>query len=281
MTLRAVRRAGLAHLIDARYAGRAVGVAGVSCRVLGRIPARTVSLVFGGCATAADGSENGCVVVDRSPSICVLEEGIGGNGDGVDLLLGLDALEDWSAGICLKDRTLTIRPRNVGRSTTVATTTTTKRGGSAYDEVDLVIPFVNSGASGKSEAITTTPLSTQPSTSIPKKKLSAHQHCRSIHTNNRNVAATNKRPNAPPSNSIPWTASNRKGMATTDLESDLDLLDSTNNGVWAYGMDKSSSEDGGYREEGDNDTWDDTWDDDDDEYFESDFDYDGCNLSGI
>lgn len=104
MTFRAAKRAGLAHLIDTRYAGRACGVAGVSCRVLGRIPANSVSFIMGEEAH----------VIDKSPAITVIEDGImdGDSHHKVDILLGLDVLEDWQAMICLRDRTLTLRDCN-------------------------------------------------------------------------------------------------------------------------------------------------------------------------
>lgn len=98
MTLNAAKRAGIAHLIDTRYAGEATGVAGVSCRVLGRVPANSVSFAVG------DGDD----VLDKSPPITILEGGIMG-GDAIDMLLGLDVLEDWQAMVCLRDRTLTVR----------------------------------------------------------------------------------------------------------------------------------------------------------------------------
>lgn len=101
MTFKAAKRAGLAHLIDMRYSGRACGVAGVSCRVLGRIPANSVSFIMG-----REGH-----LIDKSPAITVLEDGIidGNNLQKVDILLGLDVLQDWQATICLRDRTLTLR----------------------------------------------------------------------------------------------------------------------------------------------------------------------------
>ena len=44
----AAKRAGIYHLIDRRYAGRATGVG--QCRILGRIPARHVYFLLGeGC----------------------------------------------------------------------------------------------------------------------------------------------------------------------------------------------------------------------------------------
>jgi len=98
MTLNAAKRAGIAHLIDTRYSGQATGVAGVSCRVLGRVPANSVSFAVG----------YGDDIVDKSPAITILEGSIMG-GDSIDMLLGLDVLEDWQAMVCLRDRTLTVR----------------------------------------------------------------------------------------------------------------------------------------------------------------------------
>lgn len=108
MTLAAAKRAGIAHLLDTRYAGHASGVAGVSCRVLGRIPARSVSFVLN-----ADGCTH---VLDNTPAITVLEKEIlgGGNHGAVDMLMGLDILEEWKATLCLYDRTLTVRDGKVG-----------------------------------------------------------------------------------------------------------------------------------------------------------------------
>jgi len=103
MTFQAAKKAGIAHLIDKRYAGRACGVAGVSCRVLGRIPANSVSFLI-------DVDED-THILDKSPSITILEDSIleGGNHNGVDMLLGLDILEEWEATLCLKKRTLIVR----------------------------------------------------------------------------------------------------------------------------------------------------------------------------
>lgn len=98
MTFDAAKRAGIAHLIDRRYAGHASGVAGVSCRVLGRIPANSVTFLMG------DDDD----VIDTSPSIAILEDRIL-DGEAVDMLLGLDVLEEWQAMICLRDRMLTVR----------------------------------------------------------------------------------------------------------------------------------------------------------------------------
>ncbi|GFH43734.1 hypothetical protein CTEN210_00207 [Chaetoceros tenuissimus] len=115
MTYEAAKRAGIAHLIDTRYRGHASGVAGVSCRVLGRIPANSVSFII-----------NDEDVIDASPAITILEDRIM-QGHTVDILLGLDVLEEWQALICLRDKTLTVR-----------------NGCRKVDERDIVIPFVGS-----------------------------------------------------------------------------------------------------------------------------------------
>jgi len=272
MTMEAAKRAGLAHLIDGRYAGRAIGVAGVSCGVKGRIPARTVSLVFSGCNE--DGS--GSVVVDRSPAIFVLEAGIGGSGDGVELLLGLDSLEDWNAGICLRDRTLTIRSINNSKGAIDC-----RRGGINGGEEDLVISFVNNaggGTSGKSDHNT----ARRPPT--PKENSHQYQHQK---TNKRIISS-------PPSIPYVGTVTSQRIPAATDLESDLDLLDSStnsNNGASYHGgssyhvssTDKLTSEilrerEGESSQENDNSYDDDDYDDD---YDDAEFDYDAFNLSGI
>ena len=114
MTYESAKRAGIAHLIDTRYAGHASGVAGVSCRVLGRIPARTVSFLM-------EGEEGSVQVLDNTPAITVLEDKILGvkNHDGVDMLMGLDILEEWRATLCLEERTLTARGAKTGSTKTV------------------------------------------------------------------------------------------------------------------------------------------------------------------
>ena len=70
----------IAHLIEGRYADHACGVGGASCRVLGRIPANTVSIIIAGY-----GESEGCVI-EKSPAISVLEDRMlgGENGDKVE-----------------------------------------------------------------------------------------------------------------------------------------------------------------------------------------------------
>lgn len=111
MSYAALLRSPFAHLLDRRYAGTATGVG--QCNVLGRIPANTVLLTLG------TGTKK---VVVSCPAIIILEDGIKG---GVEMLLGLDALKEWGAGICLRGKTLTVRENGVGKG--------------------VAIPFVRSG----------------------------------------------------------------------------------------------------------------------------------------
>jgi len=112
----AAKRAGIYHLIDRRYAGRATGVG--QCRILGRIPARHVYFLLGeGCDEgeefdeedwSEDEGEESRVQMD-GPALTVLE---GTVTQGVDILLGLDVLQDWDAEIRMgKKRSLTVHKR--------------------------------------------------------------------------------------------------------------------------------------------------------------------------
>ncbi len=122
MTFQAAKRAGIAHLIDTRYAGHASGVAGVSCRVLGRIPARTVAFMI-------DGEDGNPHAIDNTPAITILEDKIlgGGNHNGIDMLIGLDVLEEWKATLCLSGRTLTVRNVNAGSRQSIVIPLLSKR----------------------------------------------------------------------------------------------------------------------------------------------------------
>jgi hypothetical protein len=132
----AAKRVGIYHLIDRRYAGRATGVG--HCRVLGRIPAHHVSFLLG----SGDDDEkeiddydvtnnprsvrggglnhhnndkkkynnnNGVVQMD-GPALTVIE---GTVTKGVDVLLGLDVLQDWEAEIRIGGpiQTMTVREK--------------------------------------------------------------------------------------------------------------------------------------------------------------------------
>ena len=119
----AARKVGILHLIDRRYAGRATGVG--ECRVLGRIDAGCVKFILGD-----DDDDDCCRSIDESsssrndesgrsnnriemegPALTVLE---GTVTPGVDMLLGLDVLQDWEATIQIGKRRSCIMVRKRG-----------------------------------------------------------------------------------------------------------------------------------------------------------------------
>mmetsp|Transcript_26712 Transcript_26712/g.56867 ORF Transcript_26712/g.56867 Transcript_26712/m.56867 type:complete len:765 (+) Transcript_26712:666-2960(+) len=158
----AARRAGILHLMDRRYAGRATGVG--HCKVLGRIPARHVYFILGDGGDAAHGttdatccwddpnyeddyhddardhsddhgSRDSSTVQMEGPALTVLE---GTVTQGVDVLLGLDVLQDWEAEIRMgPNKSITVRKRH-GRNCSGGGVATD---GATTDK--LVIPFVN------------------------------------------------------------------------------------------------------------------------------------------
>ena len=134
----AAKRAGIYHLMDRRYAGRATGVG--HCRVLGRIPARHVHFILGGeegrggSCFEDDHDDDDCDNVDEGgnavqmdgPALTVLE---GTVTKGVDVLLGLDVLQDWEAEIRMgPKKSITVKKR---------------RNRSGGNGSPVVIPFVS------------------------------------------------------------------------------------------------------------------------------------------
>ncbi|KAL7482442.1 hypothetical protein ACHAW6_008119 [Cyclotella cf. meneghiniana] len=138
----AARRAGILHLMDRRYAGRATGVG--HCKVLGRIPARHVYFILGDenqkALRKGGGVDNNgeSVVQMDGPALTVLE---GTVTKGVDILLGLDVLQDWEAEI------------RMGASKSITVKKKDGRHGRAIDGNSVIIPFVNhaSGAPSTTE----------------------------------------------------------------------------------------------------------------------------------
>jgi len=123
----AARRAGILHLMDRRYAGRATGVG--HCRVLGRIPARHVYFFLGddevSCRRGDVKEQNEAAVQMDGPALTVLE---GTVTKGVDMLLGLDVLQDWDAEIRMgADKSITVK----------------KKKGKLQVRDSIVIPFVS------------------------------------------------------------------------------------------------------------------------------------------
>ncbi|KAL3804487.1 hypothetical protein HJC23_002526 [Cyclotella cryptica] len=128
----AARRAGILHLMDRRYAGRATGVG--HCKVLGRIPARHVYFFLGeesqqdSCRGGGVDNSRKSVVQMDGPALTVLE---GTVTKGVDILLGLDVLQDWEAEIRMgANKSITVKKKEGGNSRSIG-------------ENSVIIPFVN------------------------------------------------------------------------------------------------------------------------------------------
>jgi len=249
MTYNAAKRAGIAHLIDTRYSGHACGVAGVSCRVLGRIPANSVSFILDKDS-----------VVDVSPAITVLEDRIM-EGDTVDMLLGLDVLEDWQAMVCLRDRTLTVR-NGCRRSK--------NRG--------FVIPFV-----GNVKPTESKPSRDKEYKSTASISSSKHRDSRYSMPNSHEqyTYSGSSRHQNKPSQDQGYPSGKRESPLARDsflLEEELDALDERSSRIHKGAAQMRTNTYGN----GDIDPFEDEVDDDydDSNYFESDDDYDGCDLSG-
>jgi hypothetical protein len=132
----AARRAGILHLMDRRYAGRATGVG--HCKVLGRIPARHVYFFLGGECHDGDDEGGGDEVEMDGPALTVLE---GTVTQGVDVLLGLDVLQDWEAEIRMgAQKSITVKKRR-----TKSSSSGDKGGGGKSGNNLVVIPFVRGG----------------------------------------------------------------------------------------------------------------------------------------
>lgn len=311
MTYAAVQKAGMAHLIDTRYAGHACGVGGVCVKVLGRIPAHTVSFYV----EALDEQRGGGLTrrrIDVSPAITVLEDRME---DGVELLLGMDVLEEWQALICLRDRTLTVRTEGLdggGKKRKRHGGTGGSKGSS--QEHHLVIPFVQqqdgtvrrttrrkevtavtspsldhrTGSTTTLGSSTTAARSSSQSPSLRSKdSLSSSSLSRpsTITTTSSTNHSKNTKPKRPIANfhSLDDTATSDY----SDLESDLDILDKTSNHIeWDDPSSQPSYWDEiksrSWREEYDEQDYEE--EDDEDDIFSEESDQDdlaGCDLSGI
>eukprot|EP00984_Skeletonema_dohrnii_P030229 scaffold21575_cov172-Skeletonema_dohrnii-CCMP3373.AAC.3 len=137
----AARKVGILHLMDRRYAGRATGVG--QCRILGRIPAGCVHFMLGQREDDDHHEdydddddyeeEERSIVQMNGPALTVLE---GTVTEGVDMLLGLDVLQDWEATI------------QMGGNARQSSITVKKRGMSE----PVVLPFlVGDSSSGKGD----------------------------------------------------------------------------------------------------------------------------------
>ena len=232
----AAKRAGIYHLMDSRYAGRATGVG--HCRVLGRIPAHHVSFLLGGSVekeidyrvrknprSVRGGGLNHCQSIDKKkcrrssnnsnglvqmdgPALTVIE---GTVTKGVDVLLGLDVLQDWEAVIRMSGpiQTITVREK----------TKSTRFNG---DEISntVVIPFATpttyDGSSRRTSGHGMNRYSGGVYIARDNNELLTHDH-RLRYSNNDN------------NNGIEYDSDDNDdpyfSPTSTDIESDLDLLD--------------------------------------------------------
>ena len=192
----AAKRAGIYHLMDRRYAGRATGVG--QCRILGRIPARHVYFLLGeghcdeGDDQEYDGYPRGggqdfdeAMVQMDGPALTVLE---GTVTQGVDILLGLDVLQDWDAEIRMgKQKSITVHKRGNGGSSGV------------------VIPFASSSITAASNR-------------RHRSSDTRHSHSRPTHRRRRQINSVEE---YYPEDQDDYFLTS----SASDIESDLDLLD--------------------------------------------------------
>ena len=186
----AAKRAGIYHLMDRRYAGRATGVG--QCRILGRIPARHVYFLLGeGCQEEGvvqdydyrgGGQDDESRVQMDGPALTVLE---GTVTQGVDILLGLDVLQDWDAEIRMgKQKSITVHKR--GRS-------------------GVIIPFASSSTTAASNR-------------RHRSSDTRHSHSRPTHRRRRQINSVEE---YYPEDQDDYILTS----SASDIESDLDLLD--------------------------------------------------------
>lgn len=236
----AAKRAGIYHLMDSRYAGRATGVG--HCRVLGRIPAHHVSFLLGGsvekeiddhhvkknprsvrggglnryqsidkkkCSSNNNNNSNGLVQMN-GPALTVIE---GSVTKGVDVLLGLDVLQDWEAVIRMSGpiQTITVREKTKTKSTRFN-----------GDEISntVVIPFAtsttNDGSSRRTSGHGMNKYSGGVYIARDDSEFFTHDHrLRCSNNDNNNGIEYDSDDNDDPYFS----------PTSTDIESDLDLLD--------------------------------------------------------
>lgn len=213
----AARKAKILHLMDRRYAGRATGVG--HCTVLGRIPAGCVHFVLGRESTTGSGEDDEYDEEDESnhliqvdgPALTVLE---GTVTQGVDMLLGLDVLQDWEA---------TIQMGGSGKKSSI----TVKQRGMLEP---VVLPFLVSGSnkecgkaaaerrrrnsSSLSSAATSTHNSQQGSRRHQHTTIESHHHAR------RHQSAIQQKVH-----NDNYNDEEDFSPISSDIESDLDILD--------------------------------------------------------
>jgi hypothetical protein len=201
--------------MDRRYAGRATGVG--HCKVLGRIPARHVYFVLGddGEVSCRDGFEEdgGSTVQMDGPALTVLE---GTVTKGVDLLLGLDVLQDWEAEIRMgANKSITVKKRQ-GRNS------------KSWDEDSVVIPFVSHrGDTRKHSNVISHQSKSRHHASTHHHQRSHHSHQHSHQSHHNSMATQFHRRHHHESQTME-DDNDYFSPAASDIESDLDLLEQNN-----------------------------------------------------
>jgi hypothetical protein len=258
MTLEAVRKCRLLHLVDRRYAGHATGVGKV--RVLGKLPAHTLHLLLGHRRSHLQDTNDPPQYATLSTGSIVVIESTGT--PHMDLLIGLDLLDEWHATIRLgtSSPSLTIlRPNQ-------------------QDKEEITIPFLPSQSHRKTRDIP----QRQQQQHTPSSSMfaSPHSHKKFRHTRYASSSSSRQtfqtRPVVTPSSSssphIP------RHVMDCDLESDLDMLDSSSSGTTESSAPEFSTTVATME------SWDHEDDDDDDTYLDHDEDDpygDVFDLSGV
>eukprot|EP00978_Attheya_sp_CCMP212_P009916 scaffold23647_cov51-Attheya_sp.AAC.4 len=295
MTLEAVRKCRLLHLVDRRYAGHATGVGKV--RVLGKLPAHTLHLLLGHHRHRQDNdTENSD---DHPPQHARLSTGsivvIESTGTPhMDLLIGLDLLDEWHATIRLgtSSPSLTLlRPNNSNTNNN-----------QQDDKEEITIPFLPSQSQSHRKTRV-----------VPQQQQRQHQQQQQQQQQQRHTASSSMfaspqshkkfrhgryassssssrqtfqtRPVATPSSSSSSSHIPRRVM-DCDLESDLDMLDSSSSSGGSTTVPVSSAPEFSSTTVATMESWDheDDDDDDDDTYLDHDEDDpygDVFDLSGV
>jgi len=207
----AARKVGILHLMDRRYAGRATGVG--SCRILGRIPAGCVQFVLG----HYDDDDEGEVIEMNGPALTVLE---GTVTQGVDMLVGLDVLQDWEATIRMGGSSAgmgsSMMVRKCGRKDPVVLQLLVGSSSSS-DEGRVGVKSRHRSATGAGGGATTHHRSSS-SSSIPRRQ---QQQQRSTAAKSKSSCHHYDRRQQQEEEEVEHDYS----PVTSDIESDLDILD--------------------------------------------------------
>jgi len=239
----AAKRAGIYHLMDRRYAGRATGVG--HCKVLGRIPARHVYFLLGedhhdNLGSCHDGGyygndyrggggeccfdngeqENKSNTVQMDgPALTVLE---GTVTQGVDILFGLDVLQDWEACVSLgPTKSITVKKRRNRNNGIVASS---RHGSSDCADGDSVmIPFARPKKTHHEERVGGKAAERYPHRLHARSRARSHPSSSTAHS--RRHHTPNVAYNANNYSKFGIDVDDEDFLGQSDVESDLDLLD--------------------------------------------------------